>query len=323
MSGESPTAIILTYMQALIETHNLTKLFGDLVAVDDVALRVEAGEILALLGPNGAGKTTTIRMLASILRPTRGWARVAGFDTGVDAVKVRHQVGLLTEHHGLYTRMKSKEYLAYFGAIYGLDPDHTARRAVELLDRFGLSYAYNQRLGQYSKGMRQKLALARALLHDPEVLLLDEPTSAMDPESARMVRESILGLRSGNRAIVVCTHNLHEAEVMADRIAIIRCGGIVAHGTANQLMQDYLGSPIMELKVSGQLDGAVGLLPEGVHIRERGYDWIRFQSPEPEQINPEIIESMAAAGMRIVTLSEVKRSLEDVYLSVMQREARE
>ncbi|GMR09743.1 MAG: ABC transporter ATP-binding protein [Anaerolineae bacterium] len=310
-------------MPALIETHSLTKQFGDLVAVDDVSLRVEAGEILALLGPNGAGKTTTIRMLASILRPTRGWVRVAGFDTAVDAAKVRHQVGLLTEHHGLYTRMKAREYLAYFGSIYGLDPDQSAQRAVELLDRFGLSDAYNQRLGQYSKGMRQKLAMARALLHDPEVLLLDEPTSAMDPESARMVRESILGLRSGNRAIVVCTHNLHEAEALADRIAIIRRGGIVAQGTADQLMQDYLGSPIMELKVAGQLDGAARLLPEGVQIREQGYDWFRFQASDPEQINPQIIENMAAAGVRIVTLSEVKRSLEDVYLSVMQREAQE
>ncbi|MFQ5922605.1 MAG: ABC transporter ATP-binding protein [Anaerolineales bacterium] len=321
MSGDPPTAIILPYMPALIETHNLTKQFGDLVAVDEVSLRIEAGEILALLGPNGAGKTTTIRMLASILRPTRGWVRVAGFDTVKDAAKVRHRVGLLTEHHGLYTRMKSQEYLAYFGAIYGLDPEHTAQRAAELLDRFGLSEASNQRLGQYSKGMRQKLAMARALLHDPEVLLLDEPTSAMDPESARMVRESILSLRSGNRAIVVCTHNLHEAEVLADRIAIIRLGGIVAQGTANQLMHDYLGSPIMELKLAGQLDGEVGLLPEGVQIRERGYDWIQFQAPDPEQVNPQIIESMAAAGVRIVTLSEVKRSLEEVYLSVMQREA--
>ena len=208
-------------MAFLIETHNLTKQFGDLVAVDDVSLRVEAGEILALLGPNGAGKTTTIRMLASILKPTRGWVRIGGIDTLKEPAKVRSRIGLLTEHHGLYTKMKSQEYLAYFGQLYGLDPERTAERATELLSRFGLAEAYNQRLGQYSKGMRQKLAMTRALLHDPDVLLLDEPTSAMDPESARMVRESILGLRSGNRALVVCTHNLHEAEALADRIAII------------------------------------------------------------------------------------------------------
>jgi ABC-2 type transport system ATP-binding protein len=310
-------------MSTLIETQNLTKQFGDLVAVDDVSLRVEAGEVLALLGPNGAGKTTTIRMLASILRPTQGWVRVAGFDTSQDAERVRYRVGLLTEHHGLYTRMKSQEYLAYFSEIYSLDREQSGQRALDLLDRFGLGDALDLRLGQYSKGMRQKLAMARALLHDPDVLLLDEPTSAMDPESARLVRESILGLRSGNRAIVVCTHNLHEAEVLADRIAIIRKGRIIAQGTASQLVQNYLGNPIMELKVDGKLDGAVNLLPEEAEIRERGHDWIRFQAPHPEQINPQLVENMAAAGVRIVTLSEVKRTLEEVYLSVMQLEAQE
>jgi len=310
-------------MSAPIETRNLTKHFDDLVAVDDVTLRVEAGEVLALLGPNGAGKTTTIRMLASILKPTRGSVRVAGFDTAEDAAEVRRRVGLLTEHHGLYTRMKSQDYLAFFGEIYGLDPEHTARRADELLQRFGLAHATGQRLGQYSKGMRQKLAMSRALLHDPEVLLLDEPTSAMDPESARLVRESILNLRSGNRAIVVCTHNLNEAELLADRIAIIRRGAIIAQGTASQLMQTYLGNPIMELRVVGQLDGAASLLPDEVHIRERGEDWIRFQAPDPQQINPQIVDRMAAAGVRIVTLSEVRRSLEEVYLSVMEREEQE
>jgi ABC-2 type transport system ATP-binding protein len=310
-------------MQSLIETRNLTKQFGDFVAVEDVSLRIGAGEIMGLLGPNGAGKTTTIRMLASILQPTQGWVRVAGLDTTQDAASVRRRIGLLTEHHGLYTRMKSQDYLAYFGQIYGLDPEYTAQRATKLLDRFGLSEALNQRLGQYSKGMRQKLAMVRALLHNPDVLLLDEPTSAMDPESARMVRESILSLRSENRAILVCTHNLHEAEVLADRIAIIRRGRIVAQGTGSQLMHDYLGNPIMELKVDGRLNGLAELLPEDVSIREHGHDWVRYQSPVPEQTNPEVIKRMAAAGVRIVTLSEVKRSLEEAYLSVMQLETQE
>lgn len=307
-------------MSPLIETHEVTKEFGTLVAVDRVSLRVEAGEVLALLGPNGAGKTTTIRMLASILKPTRGWVRVVGYDTVEQATNVRHEVGLLTEHHGLYTRMKAGEYLAYFGEIYGLDRSHSAQRAEQLLRLFGLSEALDRLLGQYSKGMRQKLAMARALLHDPKVLLLDEPTSAMDPESARMVRESIAGLRSGNRAIIVCTHNLHEAEALADRIAIIRKGSIAAQGTADRLMQDYLGYPIMELRVAGHLDGAVELLPQGVRVREKGADWVRFQAPDPELVNPQIIENMSGAGIRIVTLSEVKRSLEEVYLSVMQSE---
>lgn len=308
-------------MTALIETEDLAKHFGDLKAVDGISLRVQPGELLALLGPNGAGKTTTIRMLASILSPTRGWVRIAGYDTVSQASEVRRQIGMLTEHHGLYTRMKSTEYLAYFGEIYRLSRLEVEKRSAELLERFGLNEAAKLRIGNYSKGMRQKLAMARALLHDPAVLLLDEPTSAMDPESARLVRGSIAGLQTANRAIVVCTHNLPEAEALADRIAIIRRGRIVAQGTPGQLKREFLGSPIMELRVSGQLDGAVRLLPEGATLTEIGPDWVRFRSENSEVVNPQVVRSMAAAGIGIVTLAEVSRSLEEVYHSVMSAEA--
>ncbi len=307
-------------MTPLIETLELGKRFGSLVAVDQVSLRVEAGEVLALLGPNGAGKTTTIRMLASILGPTQGWVRIAGLDTVAHASQVRRQVGMLTEHHGLYTRMKAMEYLAFFGEIYRLRPESVEERAYSLLDRLGLSETIELRLGAYSKGMRQKLAMARALLHDPAVLLLDEPTSAMDPESARLVRESIRGLRSGNRAIVVCTHNLHEAETLADRIAVIRKGRIVAQGSPEELKREFLGSPIMELRVAGSLDGAARLLPHGATLRETGPNWLRFQAEDPETVNPAVVRAMGMAGIEIVTLSEIGRSLEEVYLSVMQSE---
>jgi ABC-2 type transport system ATP-binding protein len=305
-------------MPPLIETHELGKRFGTLAAVSGVSLTVEAGEVLALLGPNGAGKTTTTRMLASILAPTTGWARIVGLDTVAEATGVRRQVGMLTEHHGLYTRMRALEYLAFFGEVYRLPAEHARQRATELLERFGLGDAAPLRLGAYSKGMRQKLAMARALLHDPAVLLLDEPTSAMDPESARLVRESIRGLRSANRAIVVCTHNLPEAESLADRLAVIRKGRIVASGSPNDLKRTYLGDPVMELRVAGNLDGAARLLPAGAALSETGPNWLRFQSADPETVNPEVVRRMGAAGIRIVTLSEITRSLEEVYLSVMQ-----
>lgn len=307
-------------MIPLIETHELGKQFGGLAAVDQVNLQVNSGEVLALLGPNGAGKTTTIRMLASILAPSQGWVRITGLDTVTHASQVRRQVGMLTEHHGLYTRMRAMEYLRFFGEIYRLPTDLIAERAQGLLNRFGLNEAVDLRLGAYSKGMRQKLAMARALLHDPIVLLLDEPTSAMDPESARLVRESIRGLRSGNRAIVVCTHNLHEAESLADRIAVIRKGRIVAHGSSDELKREFLGSPIMELRVAGSLDGAARLLPQGAILRESGSNWLRFQADNPETVNPAVVRAMGMAGIEIVTLSEIGRSLEEVYLSVMQSE---
>ncbi|MCH7480711.1 MAG: ABC transporter ATP-binding protein, partial [Chloroflexi bacterium] len=167
----------------MIVTQNLTKKFDDFTAVNGVNLNVAAGELLALLGPNGAGKTTTIRMLTSVLRPTHGSAKVAGYDVVENATQVRAAVGVLTEHHGLYNRMRAREYLEFFGELYGLSRDTRKERAEKMLFDFGLQTAENQRIGEFSKGMRQKLALGRALLHEPRVLLLDEPTSAMDPAS--------------------------------------------------------------------------------------------------------------------------------------------
>ncbi len=305
-------------MSPPIETGDLTKRFRTLTAVEGVSLCVRPGEVLALLGPNGAGKTTTIRMLAAILRPTRGWARIGGFDTLANPSEVRRQVGILTEHHGLYTRMRAREYLGFFGDVYRMPADQVQRRTDELLDRFGLAGDTASRLGEYSKGMRQKLALARALIHDPSVLLLDEPTSAMDPESARLVRQSIAGLRSSNRAIVICTHNLPEAETLADRIAIIRKGRIVIQGTPAELKRSQLGDPVMELRIVGDLDGTLRLLPRDATIIEQGRDWIRFRVRDPQAVNPRVIEAMSSQKVGVVTLSEVPRSLEEVYLSVMQ-----
>jgi ABC-2 type transport system ATP-binding protein len=302
----------------LIRTHDLTKQFDGFTAVDAVTLSVAAGEILALLGPNGAGKTTTIRMLTSILRPTRGTAEVGGFDTQRNPVEVRRNVGLLTEHHGLYTRMRPMDYLQFFGRVYGMTPERIEARVWELAGRYDLEWTFGRRLGEFSKGMRQKLALVRALLHDPPVLLLDEPTSAMDPSSARTVREGIVGLRSAQRAIVVCTHNLPEAEMLADRIAIIHRGRIVVHGTPNELKKLLLGDPIMELRLAQSLDGAVGLLPPGIDLLASGPDWIRYRTSEPQTVNPRLLGALAAAGVPVVTLSEVHRSLEDVYLQVVE-----
>jgi len=300
-----------------IFTEALTKEFDGFTAVEDVNLHVAAGQILVLLGPNGAGKTTTIRMLASILRPTRGRVVIAGFDASVDPVAVRRSVGLLTEHHGLYTRMRAREYLRFFGRAYGVARPEADRRADELLERYDLGESAGRRLGEYSKGMRQKLALVRALLHDPQVLLLDEPTSAMDPASARTVRQGIASLRSAERAIVVCTHNLTEAELLADQLAIIRRGRIIALGGPHELKRAMLGDPIMELRLSGSLDGAVRLLPPGARPIESGDTWLRYRTAHPEVDNPLLLQALAEKGMAVVTLSEVGRSLEDMYLQVV------
>ena len=302
----------------MIDLIGLTKQFGDFTAVDRVTLSVAPGEILALLGPNGAGKTTTVRMLAAILRPTMGRAFVAGYSVTEHAREIRRRVGLLTEQPGLYLRMRGADYLDFFGRLMGLDADQRERRARGLLARFGMSEAWDQRMGTYSKGMRQKMALARAMLHDPSVLLLDEPTSAMDPRSAKLVRDAILGLRHHRRAIVICTHNLAEAETLADRIAIIRRGRIVALGTPAELKARLLGPPLIELRLSHSTDGVGKLVSDLVEIQVEGEDWLRYFTADPRETNPLLLQTLAAHGVGVVTLSEVPRSLEDVYLRVVE-----
>jgi len=302
----------------LIRTENLTKKFGEFVAVNEVTLSVAAGEILALLGPNGAGKTTTVRMLGSILQPTSGNAIVAGYDVVRDARGVRSSVGLLTEFPGLYHRMKADEYLHFFGELQGLSRAQREQRIEELMKRFGMWEARNKRLGEYSKGMRQKIALIRALIHDPRVLFLDEPTSAMDPQSAKTVRDAIAELRSADRAFILCTHNLAEAETLADRIAIIKEGRIIALGTPPQLKSQLLGNPLLEMRLGQPLDGLLPAIESLVAVEEKGDDWFRYRTDAPAEINPLLVRHLTEEGARIVTLSEVVRSLEEVYLRIVE-----
>ena len=302
----------------MIELIGLTKQFDGFTAVDGVTLSVAPGEILALLGPNGAGKTTTVRMLAAILRPSGGRALVAGFDTVLHPQEVRRRVGVLTEHPGLYLRMTADSYLEFYGRLMGLEAGVRKRRANELMERFGLPVATHQRVGTYSKGMRQKMALVRAMLHDPPVLLLDEPSSAMDPHSAKLVRDAIVSLRHQRRSIIICTHNLAEAEAVSDHIAIIRQGRIVEGGTTAELKARLLGPPLIELSLSQPCDGVASLLSDLVAIESRGKDWLRYSAADPRVTNPVLVQRLAAAGVGVVALSEVPRSLEDVYLRVVE-----
>jgi ABC-2 type transport system ATP-binding protein len=301
----------------MIETNDLSKHFDDFKAVDGVTLTVKPGQILALLGQNGAGKTTTVRMLTALLNPTRGSAQVNGYDVVKQASDVRASVGVLTEQHGLYVRMTAREYLDFFGEVYQLDSAAREARKKYLLDYFGLSEVANKRVGEYSKGMRQKLALARALMHEPPVLLLDEPTSAMDPESARLVRDEIARLKSSQRTIVICTHNLAEAEALADIIAIIYRGRILLSGTMDELKQQILGPIEYEAKLSHpwQADGMI--LPQGVTLSENKGGKLRFQVERPQEANPLLLRQLADAQAPVMTLQEVSRSLEQVYLKAM------
>ena len=301
----------------MILTENLTKYFKDLKAVDSVSLHVKAGEVLALLGPNGAGKTTTVRMLTTVLRPSGGTAIVAGYDVLEHPAKVRASVGVLTEDHGLYDRMHIEEYLDFFGQIYNMTPAEREQRIEHLLGKFGLMDARNRRIGKFSKGMRQKLSLARSLLHSPPVLLLDEPTSAMDPASARLVRNAIKTLRSEDRSIIVCTHNLAEAEELADKIAIIRYGKIIANGTAEELKEQLLGPGEYSVQLAEPYNEKDLPLPEALEIALKGLDWFNYRTPAARETNPKILHNLVTAGFQVVKIEEVQRSLESVYLQAV------
>jgi len=304
----------------MIEAYQLTKDFDDFRAVDHVTLKVEPGTLLAMLGPNGAGKTTTVRMLTSILKPSSGTAKVAGFDVVTQPEQVRGSVGVLTEQHGLYERMKALEYLDFFGRVYRLSAEERDRRALSLMERFGLADALDKRLGEYSKGMKQKLALVRAMLHNPPVLLLDEPTSAMDPQSAKQVRDAIIELRRDERTFLITTHNLSEAQLLADRVAIIRQGRIIAAGTLAELARTFVGEPLMELRVNGQLNGLVQDLSDIVRVESNGIDWLRYYVSDPRSTNPQLLRRVAGLGVDVVTLAPISQTLEDIYLEVVKED---
>jgi len=214
----------------VLEVDNLAKRYGDVLALEDLTVRVEEGQCLVLLGRNGAGKTTALRCMGGVLLPTAGTVRVDGIDAADDPAAVRARIGLMPEVPGLYERMSVRAYLDYFGAIYDIEPALRKRRISELLELFELADAGDRWLGTFSKGMRQKVALIRATLHRPRLVLADEPTSALDPDSARRAWDYLNYLKSEGCALVICTHSMEEAEHLAGDIGIMSAGRALAVG---------------------------------------------------------------------------------------------
>jgi ABC-2 type transport system ATP-binding protein len=219
----------------LIETSNLVKKYGDKLAVDDVSFQVQAGEIFGFLGPNGAGKTTTIKMIVGLLRPSAGVVKVAGFDVVNRPVQAKAACGYVPDEPNLYAKLTGRELLRFVGDLYGLDPAQAARRSEELLRLFGLSEAADDTTDSYSHGMQQKTSLAAALVHDPKVLILDEPTVGLDPKSARLIKDLLRQLAERGAAVMLSTHILEIAQNMCDRIGIIDKGRLIAVGTMDEL----------------------------------------------------------------------------------------
>lgn len=327
----------------MIEAHSLTRRFGAFTAVSQVSLRVPDGSILALLGPNGAGKTTTVRMLAGLLAPSEGEAIIAGYDVHREAIAVRACVGLVTDVPGLFEQMTVPAYLDFFGSIYGMSASERLQRIDELLGFFDLEAHRREKMASFSKGMKQKVALARALIHQPAVLFLDEPTSGLDPLAARTVRELILSLKHSSRSIILCTHDLGEAERLADMVAIMRQGQIVACDTPTLLRAQATGEALVRIEFAEDsplklealqvIDGirATRFISDDttasmeqfertgapVSGNNTSHGILEYRTAQPKVVNPQVLARLIMAGAKVVSVTSETRTLEDVYASMM------
>ena len=302
----------------IIETSGLSRRFKDVIAVDDLTMSIESGEILGFLGPNGAGKTTTIRMLAGIIRPTGGEAIVAGYRIDRDVEKLHEVIGMLTETPGLYGRLSARRNLEYFAGFYPIDD--VGARVEKYLKLMGLWERREDRAGTFSKGMKQRLALARALIHEPKVLFLDEPTSGLDPEAASEVRQLIRRMREGGCTIFLSTHNLGEAEMLCNRIAVIQTR-LLALDTAESLRRRFFRRKvIVELQSPDpNILAVVKKLPFILDAKEEG-SRLSVELIDPERNRSELVRAMVGAGGKVIAVSEEQYTLEQVYLRLMNEE---
>lgn len=306
----------------MIEAEALTRRFGDVTAVDRLTFRVEDGEIFGFLGPNGAGKTTTVRMLAGLIGKTSGTARVAGFELGneAEALRLRREIGLLPENVGLYETSSACRNLEYFAKLYRLDAATQRANIERLLRMMDLWEKRDQPVGTFSKGMKQKVAIARALVHDPQLVFLDEPTANLDPEAAKTVRELILDLKKERRTIFLNTHNLDEAQRICDRVGILRTR-LLTIGSPEQLRTKIWGSRTV-VRLASVPTELVATLAERLAPRkvEATGEGITVSVDDPDRENPDIAAAIVAAGGRIRQLSQLAPSLEDVYLRLVHEE---
>jgi len=298
----------------------LTKRFNGLTAVDDLSFKVEQGEIFGLLGPNGAGKTTTIRMLASLIQPSEGDAYVGGFSVRDDALRVREIIGILTENPSLYERLSAQENLDFFARAYGVDDQATrSGRIRELMEFFDLWDRRGDRAGTFSKGMKQKLALARALVHQPSILYLDEPTSGLDPKSAKDIRDLMerLSQREG-QTILLSTHRLEDAERLCDKVMIINRGAAVSVASPRELRQRATGAHVVRVGLREATEPLIRAAEaaEGVKAVEVK-DGALSVTLADEGYTPGLVRSLVEAGGSIMYVAPTEVSLEEAYLKVI------
>ncbi len=300
---------------AIVEAKKLMKRFETTTAVEDLSITVEKGEVLGFLGPNGAGKTTTIRMLAGIIAPTSGSATVAGINVQAGVGLLHERIGLLTESPGFYEKLSALENLRFFARFY---PEiHIEKQVTKYLELMGLSERAKDRVSSFSKGMKQRLALARVLIHEPEVIFLDEPTAGLDPEAAREVRGLIHNLKSQGRTIFLCTHNLEEAEELSDRIALFKTR-LVAADTANNLRQRLFQRQII-VELAGFDPGVADAIGKLGFVKNVSTEQTRLivELEDFDKNRSVLIEEIVKSGGKIASVYESEHSLEDVYFTLL------
>lgn len=305
----------------MIKAEGLTKRFEENLAVYDLTMHVKQGEVFAFLGPNGAGKTTTVRMLAALIAPTAGRAWVNNHELGQDDMNVRRSVGILTEAPGLYERLNALQNLTLYAKLY--EVKDVAGQVEKYLRLLGLWERRNEPVGGFSKGMKQKLAIARALLYEPPLLFLDEPTAALDPEAARTVRDFIGEIKKAGRTIFLCTHNLDEADRLADRIGVIKQKLIQVDSPANLRRSLYGRRVVIQLaSITEPVRAAVNDLPF-VKQMQQVDNTLLINLDNPEEQNPIIVERIVTAGGAVQFVNEMRHSLEDIYFTLIKEEDRE
>jgi len=308
----------------MIHTKDLSKVFKigkkskeNFTAVDGLTLDINEGEVFGFLGPNGAGKTTTVRMLACLIAPTHGSASIAGYEVGKDDTEIRRRVGILTESPGMYERLSAEKNLTIYANLYDV-PD-VDRSVGKYLTMLGLWDRRHDPVGSFSKGMRQKLAVARALLHEPKVLFLDEPTTGLDPEAAKLVRDFIEELKTEGRTIFLTTHNLDEADKLCDKVGIFK-QKLLAVDSPLALRERLFGrKSVFHLRAVDPTWPALIALQPGVSSVTQSGEKLVVGLDDPEAENPAIIRALVNAGAQIMFVGELRHSLEQIYLDLLHQ----
>ncbi|MFW9929966.1 MAG: ABC transporter ATP-binding protein [Candidatus Thorarchaeota archaeon] len=303
----------------IIKVENLTKKFGPFTAVDNLNLEISEGEVFGLLGPNGAGKTTTIRMLSCLIAKTNGNATIGEFEINKpsDHQKIRKMIGILPENVGLYEELSAYKNLDFFGRYYDCSPQLRKERIEYFLKEFGLWEKRNQSAGSFSKGMKQKLAIARTLIHDPQIIFLDEPTANLDPEAARLVIDYILDLKKEQRTIILNTHMLDEAERICDRVGILKTQ-LKAIDSPKKLEESLGGKKTVIVLTQVTPDIVSAIKNAGSWTVEVVNNQITIGVTNPEEENPLIDDVIHSSGGRLQSMTIVTSSLEETYLNIVR-----